>query len=389
MAGIEGVGNKGIDWKVMLESVAGAGNVDGTENTRQRGNLVLNEKDRQVLLNLLTTPDIEAPKTEENPAAKLGSLIDKLKDGKTFDFTEEQTRTFMDTLNAVLAKVNATDPNYKVEAPAGGVVKPKKASQVLFDIYAMMALVVECAQEQKNAQREVRQSEVTSLISSIQNQADKQKSAALTGLIAGSIICGMQACAAGYSAYKTVSNVKVESNLSQEFGVKGAATELSTAKSTLQTDTTALKEFETQNPPPAPDAQPNAEIEQQRTTLQEKVAESKKIVMEKNQQLKLSRAVMGASDEFMDLKKSEAFVKGFADLSMALGNLGQTLVRGFVDIQQAEAMSKAADQKKEENALEETKEIINSFQELMEQVLQLAQAILQAENESMRSAIQA
>ena len=98
---------------------------------------------------------------------------------------------------------------------------------------------------------------------------------------------------------------------------------------------------------------------------------------------------MGQSDEFIALKKSEAWAKGIGDMSMALGNLGQTLVKGFVDIQQAEATSEGAKQKKEENELDETKELMSSFQDLIAQILQLAQAIQQAENQSMQTAIQA
>ena len=397
MAGIEGIGgNKGIDWKAILDSVTDKKEVDATGKApQQRENLVLSEEDKQLLLNLLTTPEIDAPKTEDNPSAKLESLISKLQDGKTFNFTEAQTKTFLDTLNLVLRKVN-TDPNFKIDgqkvnslpndpksAPAGNTAK------MLCDIYALMCLLAECAQEQKNSQRLLRQAETEALVASIQNQAEEQKSAALTGLIAGSIICGLQAAAAGYSTYKTVSNIKAETQLNQDMGVKQAATELNDAKTTLDADIAALKEFETQNPLPAEQAQRNEQIEQQRTTLKEKVTQSKLAVAEKNQLLKTARTVMGQSDRFIELKKSEAYVKGFSDVSMAIGNLGQTLVKGFVDIQQAEALGLAADQKRAESGLEETKELMGSFQDVVEQILKLAQAILQAENDSMRSAIQA
>ncbi len=397
MAGIEGIGgNKGIDWKAILDSVTDKKEVDATGKApQQRENLVLSEEDKQLLLNLLTTPEIDAPKTEDNPSAKLESLINKLQDGKTFNFTEAQTKTFLDTLSTFLQKVN-TDPNVKFDAPTVGATTndkntapAKNTSKLLFDIYALMCLLAKCAQEQKNAHREVRQAETTALMTSIQNQADEQKSAALTGLIAGSIICGLQAVAAGYSTYKTISNVKAESQLSQDMGVKQAATQLNEAKTNLATKIAHFKEFATPNPLPAEGAQPNEQIEQQRATLNEKVTQAKLAVAEKNQQLKTVRTVMGQSDRFIELKKSEAYVKGFSDVSLALGNLGQTMVKGFVDIQQAKALGMAADQKKAESGLEETKELMTSFQDVVEQVTKLAQAILQAENDSMRSAIQA
>ena len=65
------------------------------------------------------------------------------------------------------------------------------------------------------------------------------------------------------------------------------------------------------------------------------------------------------------------------------------MVRGFVDLKQAEATAMGADQKKAEEALEQTKDLMSSFQEVIEAVKQLAQAVLAAENESMRNAIQA
>jgi hypothetical protein len=229
-------------------------------------------------------------------------------------------------------------------------------------------------------------------MTSIQNQADLQKSAALTGLIAGSIICAIQAGAAAYASYKTISNMKVESNISQDTGVKGAASELKAANTELQNKIDSLKEFETQHPKPADLEHLTPEqrqIETQRTEKLDAVNQAKLNVAAKSQQVKLTRTVMGQSDEFMALKRNEAWVKGFGDVSMALGNLGQTLVRGFVEIQQAEATAAGAKQKKEENELDETKELMSSFQDLMDQVLQLAQAIQQAENQSMQTAIQA
>ena len=81
--------------------------------------------------------------------------------------------------------------------------------------------------------------------------------------------------------------------------------------------------------------------------------------------------------------------RSVTDISMALGNLGQNLVRGAVDIQQAEALMESANQKKAEDELAQTKDLMDSFQQIVEQVIKLAQAILQAENDSMQSAIQA
>jgi hypothetical protein len=74
---------------------------------------------------------------------------------------------------------------------------------------------------------------------------------------------------------------------------------------------------------------------------------------------------------------------------MALGNLGQTLVRGGADMAMADATAKGADEKKAEEQLAETKDLMTSFQDVIEKALQLLQAVQQAENQSMHEAIQA
>jgi Skp family chaperone for outer membrane proteins len=98
---------------------------------------------------------------------------------------------------------------------------------------------------------------------------------------------------------------------------------------------------------------------------------------------------MSQSAKSVKLEISQARTKAISDINMALGNLGQTMVKGFADMQLAQATGMAADQKRAEQELEETKELMSSFQDVINKVAQLAQAILQAETQSMRDAIQA
>ncbi len=373
---VGGIGDKPIDWSALLNSVTSTGNVSGTEGPQGPANLVLSEGDKEVLLALLTAPELDPPDGGvENPAEKLESLLEKLQDGKTFDFTEEQTQTFVTTVTALLTKVNQESGGI-----VGGTPGPKNnqevqdtnpdyhstqtsSSKVLFDVYALMALLAECAQEQKNAQRDIRSAETTAVVTSIQNQAAQQRSAALTGLIAGSLVCAMQACAAAYSAIKTVANVRADGQMNQEFGVKQASADLTEAQKQFDADVKAAKA--------------------------DQVDASKHEVMEKGRALKTAMDAKEGSDKYTQLKISEARVKAVGDISMALGNLGQTIVKGIADLLQAEAMAMSADQKKAEEGLEETKDLMKSFQDVIDQVSKLAQAVLQAENDSMNNAIQA
>lgn len=408
--GVNGVGNGNIDWGVLLNNVAvtsGVNETQGPDGPAKPENLVLTDADKQVLLGLLNAPEIDAPAGQvENPAEKLESLLEKLQDGTTFDFTEEQTQVFVSTLTTLLQTVNALMPNGTTPETGGtdstdktdkavgasgasNVDGSSKSSKVFFDLYALLALLLECAQEQKNASREIRSAELSAEVTSIQNQADEQKSAALTGLIAGSIICALQVGAAIYSVGKTVSNMRQEAKMTQEFGVKDTASQLNEAKTEYKQNVQKLEAFNKEHSKPLADKEQQQQIENQRAELQKKVEQSKANVAEKNQLLTVAQASMTQSEKFIKLQESNARLKGFSEISQALGNLGQTLVRGFVDLQQADAMRMGAEQKEAENGLEETKELMTSFQDLIDQMRQLMQAVLQAENESMSNAIQA
>ena len=386
---VNGVGNNvSIDWKIMLDNIAGGQKASGSEGAQGTPNLVMSESDKATLLTMLTTPDINTPEgTVEDPAAKLESLINKLEGENTFNFTDEQLQTFTNTLKTLLTKVNSLISTLNANAAEGSSASGKtNTAQALLDIYQVMALLFECAQEMKNAQREQRQAESQAVITSIQNQADKQRSAALTGLIAGSIICAVQVVATCVSAYKTISNTKAEATLSNEFNVNQSATELGTAESELKTAQNDLKAFNQEHPAPAEGEDAHL---QQRQQLQTRVDEAKQSLIEKRATFESSKQRMRHSDGYDALQRSQAWTKATFDLSQAFGNFGQTLVRGLVDLQQAEATAMTADQKKAEEALEQTKDLMASFQDVIDQVAQLAQAVLAAENESMRDAIQA
>ena len=386
-----------IDWKVLLNSIESGQGVSETQGQNQKVNLVMSEGDKDILLNLLTTPDIDAPDAMETaPADKLASFIGKLQDGKTFNFTEEQTKTFIDTLNTLQQKV--TDPNATGPQSTQGTQKTDAAptpsssstSKVLFDIYKVLALLTECAQEMKSAQREQRQAESSAQITAIQNQADAQRTAALTGLIAGSICCAIQVVATGVAAAKTISNTRAEAALGNEFNVNQSATELGQAQNEAKAAQTELKNFTQEHPVPGEGQEPDPpEIAQQRAQLQARVDETKAAVVEKRVQFDSAKQQMKHSEGYDNLQVRQAWTRATFDLSQAFGNFAQTMVRGFVDLKQAEATAMGADQKKAEEALEQTKDLMASFQDVIDAVGQLAQAVLAAENESMRNAIQA
>ena len=71
---------------------------------------------------------------------------------------------------------------------------PKDSAQsnirrAMFDLYKMMALLVEVAQSQRDAARDLRTTQSQQIQNSIQSQADTQRAAAMVGLIVG-VVCG-------------------------------------------------------------------------------------------------------------------------------------------------------------------------------------------------------
>jgi len=85
---------------------------------------------------------------------------------------------------------------------AGNVDLATAKKNIMFDLYKLMALLVEVAQKQRDASREMRQAENQAIQTSILNQAEAQRTAAVTGMIAGAICCAMQVAATAYSLYQ-------------------------------------------------------------------------------------------------------------------------------------------------------------------------------------------
>ena len=66
--------------------------------------------------------------------------------------------------------------------------KSASTGSVMFDLYKLMALLVEVAQSQRDAARDLRTAQSAQIQNSIQSQAETQRNAALVGLIVG-VVC--------------------------------------------------------------------------------------------------------------------------------------------------------------------------------------------------------
>ena len=174
-----------VNWESLLNAIDGATKTEGTQGVADTRSVTFTTTvdGVETPVTVRIPDDLELPATVD-PAA-IDSLCDKLVNDSGLNFTEEQIKQIHDTLSSTLEKLSGavnTDPTVKT---------------VMFDLYKLMALLVEVAQKQRDAMREMRLAENLAVQKSILNQASAQRDAAITGMIAGAICCTMQVIATG------------------------------------------------------------------------------------------------------------------------------------------------------------------------------------------------
>lgn len=205
-----------VNWEALLGKI---GDVQKTTSADGTQSLVLTMKvdDGTKTYTFGMPDDLELPQTIDETA--INDLCDKLLAGRdTFDIPEEDIALIRQNLSEVLMATN-------------GAVNTESKT-VMFDLYKLMALLVEVAQKQRDAAREMRLAENAQVQHSIQQQADQQRTAAITGLIAGAICCGIQIVATGVALGQQAKAYAKQVGSIGESGLnsaKDAATMLKTA----------------------------------------------------------------------------------------------------------------------------------------------------------------
>ena len=172
----------------------------------------------------LSMPELDAPRSADE--GKIASLCAKLGTGDLMNLSPAQVETVCK---------NLTD-EFKAYADAlaaggaSGVDTSGDSKSVMFDIYALMALLVECGQKMRDAARDVRQAENEQVQTSIQNQADQQRSAALTGLIASVAVCVIQVGMQSANLARLGKGVAQQSSARNEAGIENAKADLKMAE---------------------------------------------------------------------------------------------------------------------------------------------------------------
>ena len=169
-----------VTWEQLLSSLGDVQKADSVEG--KQAFTITSKVDGETRTVTVSVPDdLEIP--DEVDQTTLNGLVDKLA-ATGLGFTDEQIAQMKDAIADL----------YKALENATSKVAAKSKGHALFDLYALMALLIEVAQSQRDAAREMRTSENIVVQNSIQNQADEQRQAARLGMIIG-ISCGVASMA--------------------------------------------------------------------------------------------------------------------------------------------------------------------------------------------------
>ena len=98
---------------------------------------------------------------------------------------------------------------------------------------------------------------------------------------------------------------------------------------------------------------------------------------------------LNESEDYKQAGHRMQFLVGMSGIVQAIGGTLQSLSQNTAAIQQSQATREGAEQQREQEMLDQTKDLFAQDQKVIDSVVQLMQAVLQAETSSMRDAIQA
>ena len=187
-------GNAGaVNWDALLSKLGEVTKTEGADGVAGSTNVTITRTvdGVETPVTIRIPDDLDIPETVDQAA--IDSLCQKLAADTSLNLTEEQIKLFHDTLSETLTKTLAAMPKDSAQS---------NIRRAMFDLYKMMALLVEVAQKQRDATREMRLAENLAVQKSILDQAEAQRTAAVTGMIAGAICCALQSAATFISLYQ-------------------------------------------------------------------------------------------------------------------------------------------------------------------------------------------
>ncbi len=93
--------------------------------------------------------------------------------------------------------------------------------------------------------------------------------------------------------------------------------------------------------------------------------------------------------DFKAAERKMSTLMGINNINQAIGGVLQSTAQNLSTIKASDATRQEAETKREEEMLDQTRDLFSQEQKLIDQVVQLFSAVIQAENQSMRDAIQA
>ena len=179
--------NISTQWNGAMEALKSAESVNNVSFNAETRALTFSVNDGDTVKSIsLSMPELEVPQTADD--YKIASLCAKLGTGDLMNLSPAQVET---VCNELIDEMKSY-ADALAAGGASGVDTSGNSKSVMFDVYALMALLAECGQKMRDAARDIRQAENEQVQTSIQNQADQQRTAALTGLICSVAVCAIQ-----------------------------------------------------------------------------------------------------------------------------------------------------------------------------------------------------
>lgn len=215
---VNALNSSAVTWESLLSSlgeVTKAESVDG----KSTFNITTNVDGEMRTMTVSVPADLEIPASVDQ--GTLEGLVDKLA-ATGLGFTPDQVNQMKESIAQM----------YDKSAAALNEVFSKSKGHAMYDLYALMALMIDVAQTQRDAARDLRNAQNLSIQNAIQNQADSQRDAAMVGMIVG-IVCG--AATAAISIGTMVGQgvaAKTQSNIMSQSGADSAKLHATALKTT-------------------------------------------------------------------------------------------------------------------------------------------------------------
>ena len=219
-----------VNWDALLSKLGEVTKTEGAEGVAGTTNVTITTTvdGVETPMTIRIPDDLEIPETVDQAA--IDSLCAKLAADTGLNLSEAEIQQFHDALTEALAETLDAMPKSSTQSAA---------RRAMFDLYKMMALLVEVAQKQRDATREMRLAENQAIQKSILDQAAQQRQAAVTGMIAGAICCGLQCVATGIALYQQGKAFKTQLGTEQSTGLDVASKNVDMVKAANNQDNAA------------------------------------------------------------------------------------------------------------------------------------------------------